>query len=96
MKTKLFLVTIFFFLAVSGFAINVDTVKIFSTAMQKEIAVIVVTPENYSKDKRFPVVYLLHGYSGNHTQWASEAWGTKFLADVHNVILVMPDGGYSS
>jgi len=96
MKTKLFTTATFIFLAVSTFAINVDTVKIFSASMQKEIAAIVVTPENYSTDKRFPVVYLLHGYSGNHTQWASEAWRTKFLADVHNVILVMPDGGYSS
>jgi S-formylglutathione hydrolase FrmB len=96
MKTKFFLTTILFFLSFSAFAIKVDTVRTFSKAMQKEIPAIIVTPDGYSKNKRYPVVYLLHGYSGDYTNWASEERGTKYLADTYDVILVMPDGGYSS
>ena len=96
MKLKLFLTTVFLSFSLSAFAVQLDTVRIFSTAMQREIPAIVVTPGSYSPDKRFPVVYLLHGYSGNYTDWASPERGTKFLADTHNVILVMPDGGFSS
>ena len=97
MKPKPFLTAILLLFSLSIFAIQVDTVRIFSTAMQKELSAIVVTPGGYSKDKRFPVVYLLHGHGGNHRDWAAEGQGggTKFLADTYNVILVMPDGGNS-
>ena len=93
---KPFIACILFFFSFSAIAVQLDTVLIFSAAMEKEIPAIVVTPSNYSPDKRFPVVYLLHGYSGNYTNWISLASGTQYLADRHNLILVMPDGGYSS
>ena len=65
--------------------------------MQKEIPAIVVKPDNYSKGKSYPVVYLLHGYSGSYNGgWSSEDWGTKYLADLYDVIFVVPDGGFSS
>jgi S-formylglutathione hydrolase FrmB len=96
MKKKLSISIILLLLSVSVFAVNVERVVTFSEAMQKEIPAIVITPSSYSPDKRFPVVYLLHGYSGNYRGWASESWGTKFLADVYDVIIVSPDGGFSS
>ena len=51
---------------------NVKQIKIHSTSMKKDIDTIVVLPESYEKikDKRYPVIYLLHGFGGNHTTWA--------------------------
>jgi S-formylglutathione hydrolase FrmB len=96
MKTKFSVGIVLLFLSVSVFAVNVDTVKTFSVAMQKEVPAIVITPSNYSPDKHYPVVYLLHGYSGNYRGWASEDWGVKYLADTYELIIVSPDGGYGS
>ena len=47
------------------------------------------------KEKAFPVIYLLHGFSDNHTGWAKEGVAGK-LSDLHDVIFVIPDGGYDS
>jgi S-formylglutathione hydrolase FrmB len=51
-------------------------------------------------EKRYSVVYLLHGYSGDYTNWyvKSKEAGRSLaaLADRYGLILVMPDGKYSS
>jgi len=79
-------------------AATVDTVQIFSEAMQRDIPAIIITPDNYQQEdeQRFPVVYLLHGYSDNYSGWVSKAPGVDQLADRHQLILVCPDGGYDS
>lgn len=76
----------------------VDTVQIASEAMQREIPAVVITPELYDEheDQRFPVIYLLHGYSGNYTDWISKVPQLQELADQHQAILVFPDGDYNS
>ncbi|WKN41761.1 alpha/beta hydrolase [Tunicatimonas pelagia] len=81
-----------------GQAATVDTVQIFSEAMQRDIRAVVITPEAYAtkEGQRFPVVYLLHGYSGNYADWISKAPDVASLADQHDVILVCPDGGFNS
>lgn len=56
---------------------------------------IVVRPEQYSAEgdtTRYPVVYLLNGFSGNHTSWPSLQPALDSLATVHNMIFVCPDG----
>ncbi len=96
MNTKLITAIIFISISFSVFAVKPDTVKTYSNAMQKEIPVVIITPDNYSKKKSYPVVYLLHGFGGSYrTDWASEAWGTKVLADVYDMIFVVPDGSTS-
>ncbi len=80
----------------SGRAAIVDTLQIYSESMQKNIKVIVVTPDNYSSFSELPVVYLLHGYSGNHLDWISKVKGIEKSADIYNFIIVCPDGGYGS
>ena len=77
---------------------QVDTVRIHSQAMQREISAVVITPDRYaaSDTARYPAVYLLHGYSGNHLDWISKAPGVVALADLHQTIIVCPDGGYNS
>lgn len=74
----------------------VDTIQIYSLSMQKNIKAVIVTPDNYASSKEFPVVYLLHGYSGNHLDWINKAKGFEKAADQYNLIIVCPDGGYSS
>jgi S-formylglutathione hydrolase FrmB len=74
----------------------VDTIKVHSESTQKDIKAVVVIPDNYSTAKELPVVYLLHGYSGNHLDWINKAKGFEKAADQYNLIIVCPDGGYSS
>jgi S-formylglutathione hydrolase FrmB len=75
---------------------QVDTIAVYSAKMKKEIKTVVVVPEKYSKKKQYPVVYLLHGYSDNYAKWINTVPTIKALATKHQLILVCPDGGYSS
>ncbi|VBB45066.1 putative esterase [uncultured Paludibacter sp.] len=80
---------------INTFAAKVDTILTYSPSMNKNIKACVVTPDNYKTDKNFPVIYYLHGYSGSFSSWQSTPDLTK-LADLYNLILVFPDGNYSS
>jgi len=76
-------------------ASRADTLEVYSTAMKKNIKTVVVLPDGYTKTKKYPVVYLLHGYSGSYAYWP----GVKNAvdgADRYQLILVCPDGGYGS
>jgi putative tributyrin esterase len=54
----------------------------------------VVLPAGYADStQRYPVLYLLHGFSGNYTQWFR--FGAAEAAKNRPLILVMPDGGNS-
>jgi len=75
---------------------QVDTIALFSSKMKKEVKSVVVLPEKYSKYKHYPVVYLLHGYSDTYAKWINTVPTIKALATKHQLILVCPDGGYSS
>lgn len=79
-------------------AARVDTIVVYSNAMQKNIKIAVVIPDNAKQQQgvKFPVVYLLHGYSGNHGSWLKDAPQLQFRADQYQVMLVCPDGGYGS
>jgi len=89
-----------FFLAVLTFtsiqAAVIDTIQVYSKSMQKNIKTVIVTPDNYAVAKELPVVYLLHGYSGNHLDWINKAKGFEKAADQYNLIIVCPDGGFGS
>lgn len=93
------LIALFLFLFIASahlHAARVDTLSIRSKSMKKEIRCVVVTPDSYSKDKKdFPVVYLLHGYSDNYAAWVKKGKVAN-LADLHQVMIVCPDGGYDS
>lgn len=76
--------------------VQVDTISVFSAKMKKEIKSVVILPQNYSDKKHYPVVYLLHGYSDDYSKWIKTVPSIKTLATEHQLILVCPDGGYSS
>jgi putative tributyrin esterase len=44
--------------------------------------------------RRFPVVYLLHGHGGNHTDWFANT-GAAAIANALSLVVVTPDAGNS-
>ncbi len=92
MRSLLFL--LFGYLLV--FSANVDTLYIHSTRMDTTLGTIVVVPSSppNGSPQGFPVVYLLHGWSGNFTNWPSKV-DLRDLADRFAMILVCPEGGYA-
>ena len=74
------------------FAAKVDTLLVPSKSMDKEVKVVALLPDTYSNAKKYPVVYLLHGYSGNHADWVSKAPVIKTLCDLLQLIVICPDG----
>lgn len=95
-KNNLFLLLFYFVFASYTKAAIVDTVETYSTSMKKNIKAVVITPDNYASAGELPVVYLLHGYSGNYSDWAIKAKGFEKMADDYGMIIVCPDGGFGS
>ncbi len=94
---KHYLVSILIALGTTGLhAAEVDTVSVFSQAMNKSIKTVVIIPDDHANRGALPVVYLLHGYSGNHADWVNKAPEIKVLSDQYGLMIVCPDGGYSS
>jgi len=83
--------------SISSSAATVDTISIYSSAMEKSFKCVVIKPFAYKiKKKSFPVVYLLHGYSGWYSNWLLRVPELKNYADKYNLLIICPDGGYSS
>lgn len=95
MKTNLLLGTLLFFAKI-GISAEVDTLKVFSQSMNKDVKTVVVLPEGYHQQQDLPVVYLLHGYGGSYADWVDRAPEVKALADQYSFIIVCPDGGKGS
>lgn len=90
---------LFFTLALSqaAFAGTVDTVSIYSNSMRKSYKAVVVKPDAYEKgNATYPTVYLLHGFSGAFRNWIMKVPELKKYADDYGLIIVCPDGAYSS
>lgn len=97
MNLKQFLLlslALFCFVAASR-AAKVDTLNIPSRSMAKEIKTVVILPKGYSVDTKYPVLYLLHGYSGNYSNWVKNTTVAS-LADQYGYMVVCPDGGFGS
>lgn len=75
----------------------IDTISIYSASMFKNVKCVVITPADYKKTGiKYPVVYLLHGYSGNYSDWVSKDADMQRLADENQMMIVCPDGAYNS
>ncbi|MGQ8338546.1 alpha/beta hydrolase [Sunxiuqinia sp. A32] len=64
--------------------------------MNKLVSNVVISPDSYTQSKSYPVVYLLHGATGNYRDWVSIVPQVKDLADQYDVLIVCPDGGFTS
>lgn len=78
------------------FSATVDTVSVFSEKMNKEIQTVVIKPNSYDGESSFPVLYLLHGYSGRYDNWVQAVPHIKELADRYEMMIVCPDGAFGS
>jgi len=79
------------------YAGKVDTINVMSNAMHKQVRCVVITPLSYDSSKKiYPVIYLLHGHSGNYAQWINTAPQLKTKVDELQAIIVCPDAGFNS
>jgi S-formylglutathione hydrolase FrmB len=89
------------FLSISVFAQpgRVDTIAIPSKAMGKTFKCVVIRPEvilPQTPPARYPVVYLLHGWSGGYNNWIKRVPELVNYVHEYGIMIVCPDGGYSS
>lgn len=66
-----------------------------SKFLPKPDTVWVFKPKQFAESKKYPVLFLLHGYSGNYKQWNKIMDAQKY-ADQYNMVIVCPDGLFSS
>ena len=72
-------------------ASQIDTLMIDSD-MGKSLPNLVILPDSYNDNAEdYPVVYLLHGASGNFTDWLHKAPKLAEYVDQYDVIIVCPD-----
>lgn len=73
---------------------TVKTVEFDSASVARKMKYNIVLPVKYADgSERYPVLYLLHGYSSNYTAWAR--MGVPEYAQPLDLIVVMPDAGNS-
>ena len=55
---------------------------------------VLLSAQTIAENKRtpLPVVYLLHGYSGNYSNWIMKVPELKKYADEYKLMIVCPDG----
>ena len=82
---------------ICSYAATVDTISIYSKSMHKNVKCVVIKPDQYSNEaKHFPVVYLLHGWSGDYSNWVLKAPDLLHAVDENGLLVVCPDGAYNS
>ncbi|KAA0126101.1 esterase family protein [Chryseobacterium sp. SN22] len=75
---------------------KVDSLSIYSASMNREIKTLVIHPSE-GKDKKWPTVYILHGYSGYPERTLiKDIPSLAALSKEMQMIFVLPDGNYDS
>jgi S-formylglutathione hydrolase FrmB len=95
MKTKMLLKCVFFLCLLSTSAevsaqsiARVDSFYMPSLGKTKKVSVLI--PAKYDPRIHYPVLYLLHGYSGGHGNWKTATKIAEYVRDIP-MIIVMPD-----
>ncbi len=72
---------------------RVEERQLKSQLMAREMPYRVILPAKYSSKKfqRFPVIYLLHGLTGNYKNWVDKTDVEQFAAD-YDFVIVTADG----
>lgn len=60
-----------------------------SYVLDLSVQVNIVIPDQRKENEQFKVLYLLHGYMGNHTDWIRYSSLERYLFD-HRLMVVMP------
>ncbi|RZK43937.1 MAG: esterase [Pedobacter sp.] len=90
---KIYLSLVLFLICFS--ASSQETLIYNSKNLAKPDTTWVFTPDNYQQKEKLPVLFLLHGYSGNYKQWHGIMDAKKYAND-YGFIIVCPDGLFSS
>lgn len=94
-KKSFFLLLLqFIFLPTIIEAARIDTLRVHSASMNKEIATLIIVPTPASEQDAgavYPVLYLLHGHGGNESNWLGVRPDLGTLADKYGLYIVCPD-----
>jgi enterochelin esterase-like enzyme len=77
---------------------KVETVEYDSKSTGGKRKMVIYTPPGYSKDKKYPVLYLLHGAGDDETGWRKKGSADVVLDNLHAdkkvvpMVVVMPNG----
>ena len=76
--------------------VRVETVRMRSALLNREVAYGVVLPPGYglvnARARRYPVLYLLHGWGGHYDSWLTHSSLRQYAAE-QQLIVVTPEGG---
>ena len=77
-------------------AVRFEVVQFKSNLVGKTLPYGVVLPPGYglitSRRNRYPVLYLLHGWSGNYNSWVKDTGLMQYAAE-YQMIIITPEGG---
>jgi len=77
---------------------KIDTISYNSTTVGTTRKALIYTPPGYSKEKKYPVLYLLHGIGGDEKEWLNGGHPEVILDNlyaekkVEPMIVIMPNG----
>lgn len=77
---------------------KIDTISYNSTTVSNTRRALIYTPPGYSKKKKYPVLYLLHGIGGDEKEWLNGGSPQVILDNLYAekkiepMIVVMPNG----
>ncbi len=77
---------------------KIDTIIYTSTSVGADRRAVIYTPPGYSKEKKYPVFYLLHGIGGDEKEWLKGARPDLIFDNLYAagkmmpMIVVMPNG----
>jgi len=77
---------------------KIDTITYASKSVGSNRKALVYTPPGYDKNKKYPVLYLLHGIGGDHLEWFNGGKPNVILDNLYAdkkaepMIIVMPNG----
>lgn len=86
---KVLLISFVLFISFQGKA--ADTLVFKSHYLPQNDTVLVYQPMMTGDIKQYPIIYLLHGYGGDYTQW-NKIVNLQAYAEKYGAIIVCPDG----
>ncbi|MDR3268904.1 MAG: esterase family protein [Tannerella sp.] len=92
LRGRLTWIFLFAVIGANAFAQRVDTITVYSPSMDIHVRNVVILPEKAESGQSFPVIYLLHGYGGDHKSWIQIHPELPGLASRYGLIIVCPDG----
>ena len=93
MEKWIVVLLIFSTVNVYSFIRNID--EVYSPTMNRRIPVTIILPSSYTEERKYSVVYGLHGWGGSFRTFG-RVRNIEKLADELNLIFVFPDGRWNS